>query len=156
VSWATRPRRDGEVEGVDYHFVTREEFERLRAEGGFLEHFEVYGDMKGTPGQFVDDELAAGHDVLLEVDVQGARAVRAARPDALLVFVQAPSRAEQRRRLEKRGSETPESLERRLGRADAEERIAREEFDAIVVNDEPGQAAAEVAAILEARRQARS
>ena len=93
--------------GVDYHFVTREEFERLRDAGGFLEWFEVYGDLKGTPKQFVVDALAAGHDVLLELDVQGALAVREAIPDALLVFVQAPSRAEQRRRLEARGSDDP-------------------------------------------------
>ena len=90
VSWTTRPTRAGEVEGVDYHFVTREEFERLRDAGGFLEWFEVYGDLKGTPRQYVVDELAAGHDVMLEIDVQGALAVKQALPEALLVFVRAP------------------------------------------------------------------
>jgi guanylate kinase len=152
VSWATRPRREGEVDGIDYHFVTREAFEQLRDAGGFLESFEVYGDLKGTPKQFVLDELAAGRDVVLEVDVQGAVAVRDAIPDALLVFIEAPSREEQRRRLLERGSETPESLEQRLGRADAEERLARRAFDAVVVNHEPSQAADEVAAILATRR----
>jgi guanylate kinase len=155
VSWATRPPRAGEVDGTDYHFVSREEFERLRDAGGFLEHFEVYGDLKGTPKQFVLDELAAGHDVLVEVDVQGARAVRDAVPDALLVFVQAPSREEQRRRLERRGSESTESLARRLAPAEAEEELARQEFDAVVVNHDVEQAADEVAAILAARRAAR-
>jgi guanylate kinase len=152
VSWATRPRRAGEVDGVDYHFVTREQFEQLRDAGGFLEWFEVYGDLKGTPRQFVVDELAAGHDVMVEVDVQGALAIRAQIPEALLVFVQAPSRAEQRRRLEERGSETSESLARRLAQAEHEESLAQRAFDAVVVNHEPEAAAAEVAAILATRR----
>jgi guanylate kinase len=140
------------VDGVDYHFVSHEDFDRLRADDGFLELFEVYGDLKGTPKQFVLDELAAGHDVLLEVDVQGALAVRDAIPEALLVFIQAPSREEQRRRLVARGSETEESLARRLGQAEAEEAQARSTFDAIVVNHEVNQAVDEVAAILATRR----
>jgi guanylate kinase len=152
VSWATRPRRAGEVDGVDYHFVTREQFEQLRDSGGFLEWFDVYGDLKGTPKQFVLDALAAGNDVMLEVDVQGALAVREQMPNALLVFVQAPSRAEQQRRLEERGSETSGSLARRLAQAEAEESLARRAFDAVVVNHEPEAAADEVAAILESRR----
>ena len=155
VSWTTRPPREGEIEGADYHFVTRAEFEARRDAGGFLEWFEVYGDLKGTPKAFVDDELAAGNDVMLEVDVQGALAVQAKVPEALLVFVRAPSRAEQRRRLEARGSETPESIERRLSQAAAEEELAERVFDAVVVNDTVEQAVREVAAILETRRQAR-
>ncbi|HEX5097384.1 MAG TPA: guanylate kinase [Acidimicrobiia bacterium] len=152
VSWTTRPPREGEVEGVDYHFVTRAAFEALRDAGGFLEWFEVYGDLKGTPQAFVDAELAAGHDVMLEVDVQGALAVRAKMPEALLVFVRAPSREEQRRRLLARGSETDESIERRLGQAAAEEELAERDFDAVVVNDTVEQAVREVAAILDLRR----
>jgi len=152
VSWTTRARRPGEVEGLDYHYVTRAEFEALRDAGGFLEWFEVYGDLKGTPRQFVVDTLAAGHDVLLELDVHGALAVREAIPDALLVFVRAPSAEEQRRRNEARGADDPEAVERRLARAEAEEHIAREQFDAVIVNDDLGRATAELAAILEARR----
>ena len=152
VSWTTRAARPGEVEGVHYHFVTREEFERLRDAGGFLEWFEVYGDLKGTPRQFVVDALAAGHDVLLELDVNGALAVREQLPDACLVFVRAPSRDEQRRRLEARGTDDQEAVERRLARAEAEERIAEERFDAVIVNDDVGRATAELAAIVEARR----
>jgi guanylate kinase len=152
VSWTTRAPRAGEREGVDYHFATRAEFEALRAEGGFLEWFEVYGDLKGTPLAYVRSELAAGHDVMLEVDVQGALAVKEKLPEALLVFVQAPSREEQRRRLESRGSETEESIARRLDQAPAEERIGAEQFDAVVVNDSVDQAVREVAAILKARR----
>ena len=153
VSWTTRAPRSGEHDGVDYNFVTREEFEKLRDAGGFLEWFEVYGDLKGTPLQYVRDRLDAGNDVMLEVDVQGAIAVKRALPEALLVFIQAPSRDEQRRRLEARGSETPESIERRLARADAEERIGADEFDAVVVNDEVERAVVQVAAILSARRE---
>jgi guanylate kinase len=152
VSWTTRARRAREREGVDYHFVTRDEFERLRDAGGFLEWFEVYGDLKGTPMRYVVEELEAGHDVMLEVDVQGALAVKQALPEALLVFIRAPSREEQRRRLESRGSETEASIERRLARAEVEEQIAAEAFDAVVVNDDVERATREVAAILRARR----
>jgi guanylate kinase len=157
VSWTTRPRRPNEVAGVDYHYVSREEFERLRDEGGFLEWFEVYGDLKGTPKQFVLDELASGRDVMLEVDVQGALAVKRALPEALLVFVKAPSRAEQRRRLEARAQvtgEAAESIERRLAHAEEEEGIGESQFHRIVVNDDVDRAAAEIAGILTNRRTA--
>jgi guanylate kinase len=153
VSWTTRAPRAGEQAGVDYQFVTRTEFEQLRDAGGFLEWFEVYGDLKGTPVDYVRGELEAGNDVMLEIDVQGALAVKEQMPEALLVFVRAPSRAEQRRRLEARGSETPESIARRLARADAEEQLGAERFDAVVVNDDVGRATAQVAAILSARRE---
>jgi guanylate kinase len=152
VSWATRPARPGEVEGVDYHFRTREEFERLRDAGGFLESFDVYGDLKGTPRGPIETWLAAGDDVLLEVDVQGALRVKEALPEALLVFVKAPSREEQRRRILDRGHDSPEAVERRLAEAETEERIADEYFDAVVVNDVPERAADEVAGILAGRR----
>jgi guanylate kinase len=152
VSWTTRAPRPGEVGGVDYHFVSREEFERLRDEGGFLEWFDVYGDLKGTPRQFVVDSLAEGHDVLLELDVHGALAAREALPDALLVFVRAPSPEEQRRRIEERGADDPEAVERRLARAEAEEAIAESQFDAVIVNDDVGRAVTELAAIVEGRR----
>jgi guanylate kinase len=152
VSWTTREPRPDEVPGVDYHFVTREEFEGLRDDGGFLEWFDVYGDLKGTPRKFVDEALAAGHDVLLELDVHGSLSVREAIPEALLVFVKAPSREEQRRRLEARAADGPEAIERRLARADSEEQIAQEKFDAVIVNDDIERAIAELAAIVESRR----
>jgi guanylate kinase len=151
VSWTTRAARRGEVEGVDYHFTTRAEFERLRDADGFLEWFEVYGDLKGTPDGPVRDHLAAGDDVLLEIDVQGALAVRKRYPDALLVFVHPPSREEQRARLLKRGQDGPEQIERRLAAAAAEEELAGT-FDFAVVNDDVDRAAGEVAAILASRR----
>jgi guanylate kinase len=153
VSATTRSRREGETDGKDYLFLDRREFERIRDEGGFLEWFDVYGDLKGTPRAPVDEHLAAGDDVLLEVDVQGALAVREKHPDGVLVFVKAPSREEQRRRLLERGQDDPEAIERRLARAEEEEQ-ASDRFDAVVVNEDAGRAAREVAAILEAHREA--
>jgi guanylate kinase len=151
VSATTRPRREGEVDGRDYLFLDRGEFEQLRDEGGFLEWFDVYGDLKGTPRAPVEEHLAAGDDVLLEIDVQGALAVRDAHPDAVLVFVRAPSREEQRRRLVARGQDDPDVIERRLAEAAAEEALA-DRFDAVVVNDDPNRASDEVAAILAGQR----
>jgi guanylate kinase len=152
VSWTTRPPRPGERDGREYFFVTREDFETLRDAGGFLEWFEVYGDLKGTPRQWILDELAAGRDVLLEVDVQGALAIKDALPESVLVFIKTPSREEQRRRLLERGTEDPAKRERRLAEADAEERIADEQFDHVVVNDVLDRAVSEVAGILASHR----
>jgi guanylate kinase len=151
ISATTRRPRQGEVDGRDYRFLGRPEFERLQSEGGFLESFDVYGDLKGTPRGPVEEHLAAGHDVLLEVDVQGAMAVREAFPDAVLVFVRAPSREVQRQRLEARGQDDPEAVERRLAHAAEEEHLA-DAFDAVVVNDDVDRSVDEVAAILERHR----
>ena len=154
VSWATRAARPGEVDGVDYYFRSHDEFEQLRDAGGFLECFDVYGDLKGTPREPIERWLAAGEDVLLEVDVQGALDVKQALPEALLVFVKTPTREEQRRRLQERGHDSAEAIERRLAEAEAEERVAAEHFDAVVVNADLEQAVAEVAGILHSRRSA--
>jgi guanylate kinase len=152
VSANTREPRPGETNGRDYWFMTREEFLALREAGGFLESFDVYGDLKGTPRAPIEEHLASGDDVLLELDVQGALALREAYPGAFLVFVKPPSRDVQRRRLlERDGPSDPETLARRLARADEEEALA-DRFDAVVVNDDLGRAVGEVAAILEGRR----
>lgn len=151
VSATTRAPRDGEVDGIDYHFVTRDTFERLRDAGGFLEWFEVYGQLKGTPSAPVEAQLAAGHDVLLEIDVQGALAVRARYPEALLVFLRAPDPAVQEARLRARGSDDPEQIQTRLETAAREEAMSGQ-FDAVVVNADLGRAVDEVAAILALRR----
>jgi guanylate kinase len=160
VSATNRPPRADEVDGRDYVFVSSEAFERERASGGFLEWFEVYGDLKGTPRAAIEEHLAAGDDVLVEVDVQGALAIREARPESLLVFVKPPSRVVQRRRLLARAEEDarrsgrpldPAALERRLDEAEAEEALAGR-FDAVVVNDDLGRAVAEIEARLAARR----
>jgi guanylate kinase len=151
VSYATRSPRPDEVDGIDYRFVDRADFVALRDAGGFLEWFEVYGDLKGTPREPVEAHLAAGDDVVLEVDIQGALAVREQYPDALLVFVKPPTRDEQRRRVLARPVEVPEDVERRLAAADAEEAQAAL-FDAVVVNDDVDAAVDQVAGILAARR----
>jgi guanylate kinase len=164
VSATDRPPRPGERDGVDYLFMTRDKFERLRDEGELLEWFEVFGDLKGTPRAPIDEHLAAGDDVLLEVDVQGALALRDVLPDAVLVFVKPPSREAQRERLLARAqadavvSEVPvdlDHLERRLTEAADEEALA-ERFDAVVVNNDLDRAVGEVEAILDAAREPRS
>ncbi len=151
ISATSRPPRPGEIDGRDYRFLAREEFESLVAEGGFLEWFDVYGDLKGTPRAPVQKHLAAGDDVLLEIDVQGALAVRESFPDAVLVFVRPPSREAQRERLLSRGTDAPEVIDRRLAEAAAEEALA-DRFDAVVVNDRLEQAVDRVAAILAGHR----
>jgi guanylate kinase len=154
VSANTRPPRPGEVEGVDYLFMDRPAFEALRDAGGFLESFEVYGELKGTPKGPVEAHLAAGDDVLLEIDVQGALAVRAQYPEAVLVFVRPPSADELRRRLLARPSAASEDIDARLASAAVEEAQSGS-FDAVVVNDDVDAAAAEVAGILNAHRRGR-
>ncbi len=151
VSATTRAPRDGEVDGREYHFISREDFEAQRDAGGFLEWFEVYGQLKGTPIAPVVEQLEAGADVLLEIDVQGALAVKERLPEALLVFLRAPDRSEQEARLRGRDSDDAEQIERRLATAAEEEALAHR-FDAVVVNDTVERAAGEVAAILDSRR----
>lgn len=137
VSATTRPPREGEVEGIHYRFVDRAEFDRLVADGELLEWAEVHGGLQrsGTPREPVERELAAGHPVLVEVDLQGARSVKQVMPESVTVFVEPPSFEELARRLTDRGTETPEVRERRL-RTAVEEMAARDEFDVVVVNDE--------------------
>ena len=154
VSATTRQPRQGEVDGVDYRFVSRDDFEALRDAGGFLEWFDVYGQLKGTPREPVEAGLAAGRDVLLEVDVQGAMAIREQIPEALLVFLRAPTRAVQQERLLTRDTDDEEQLARRIAQAEAEEAFA-DRFDAVVVNEDVDAAVEQVAAILASRRRAR-
>ena len=151
VSATTRDRRPDEIDGSDYHFVTREQFEQTRDAGGFLEWFEVYGQLKGTPRGPVEHRLEAGEDVLLEIDVQGALAVKEQYPDALMIFLRAPSSEAQEARLRERGSDDPGQIRRRLATAAVEEALAGR-FDAVVVNDDVERAVGEVAAILAQRR----
>ena len=147
-----RAPRPGEVEGRDYHFISTEEFDALRDAGGLLESFEVYGDLKGTPRAPIEEHLAAGDDVLVEVDVNGARAIREALPDAFIVFVRPPSRAAQTARLRARDPGASDAtLARRLAEAAAEEAQAGG-FDAVVVNDEAARAVGELEALLATRR----
>lgn len=145
-SWTTRARRPGEAEDA-YTFVSREEFQARIDSGGFLEWAPFLDYMQGTPLP----DPPAGLDVVLEIDVQGARQVFDRHSDALLVFIDAPSRDEQRRRLEVRG-DPPEKVAQRLALADAEAGGARELGMHVVVNDDLGRATDEVAALIEAAR----
>lgn len=133
VSATTRFPRPGEVDGVHYRFVTREQFEKLVAEDGFLEWAEFAGNLYGTPRAPVLEHLAAGQPVLLEIDLQGARQVRAAMPHATLVFLAPPSWDELVRRLTGRRTEPAEAVARRLAVA-REELAAEPEFDVTLVN----------------------
>jgi guanylate kinase len=149
ISATTRPPRPGEVDGQHYYFVSDAEFDRMIADGEFLEWATVHNAYRyGTPRPPIDRALAAGRSVLLEIDLQGARSVRRAMPDALLVFLLPPSWEELVRRLVGRGTEEPAEQSRRLETAKVELQ-AQDEFDAKVVNREVGQAAREVVELLE-------
>ena len=135
VSATTRAARPGEVDGEHYVFLTRDEFERWIGEGKFLEWAEYSGNLYGTPEGKVEELLDVGRSVILEIELQGARQVRRKRPDAVMVFVRAPSLEETRRRLSGRATETAEAMETRLATAVGEV-AARDEFDFEVVNGE--------------------
>jgi guanylate kinase len=134
VSATTRPARAGERDGVDYHFLSREEFDRLLAAGEFLEHADYAGNRYGTLRAELEDRLRAGHPVVLEIEVQGARQVREAMPEALQVFIAPPSLDALRARLTRRGTDDVAEVERRLRVAEGE-LAARPEFGQVVVND---------------------
>ncbi len=143
VSATTRKPRPGEVDGRDYHFLQTQDFRRMIAEGAFLEHAEVYGNLYGTLREPVRAALAKGHVYLLEIDVQGANQLRALGEPGLYVFIAPPDFEELRKRLVARGTEAPEVLERRLHKAEDEWR-ERVNYDHIVVNDDLDRAVAEV------------
>jgi guanylate kinase len=146
-SWTTRPRRDGEAAEA-YVFVDRAKIDAHLEQGGFLEWAEVFGHRYGTPWP----EPPPGADVLLEIDVQGAAQVKQRDPDAVVVFVEPPSRQAQEERLRGRG-DPDDVIARRLAAAPQEEAAGRALADHVVVNDDLGRAVEEVAAILESRRQ---
>jgi guanylate kinase len=135
VSHTTRQRRPTEQEGREYHFVSVPEFERLRAAGEFLEHARVFDNFYGTSRAFVGQQLAAGHDVVLEIDWQGAQQVRRAMPQCASVFILPPSRATLAERLARRATDTAEVIARRLADAAGDMSHYRE-FDYVVVNDD--------------------
>lgn len=139
VSATTREPREGEVNGRDYVFLSRGEFETWIEEGRFLEWAEYSGNLYGTPEQRVEELLESGRSVILEIELQGARLVRKNRPDAVMVFVRAPSLEETRKRLEGRATEDSEALETRMTTA-LKEVAARDEFDYEVINGEREQA----------------
>ena len=151
VSWTTRPPRPGEIDGVNYHFVSAEEFERMRAAGGFLEWAVVHGHLYGTARSVVEQDLNEGHDIILEIDVQGAATVRATMSSVVSVFILPPSFEVLRARLAARMTERAEELELRLQNARAEVEQYRR-FDYLVLNDQVERAAAQLASIVWAER----
>jgi len=152
VSYTTRRPRPGEVDGVNYHFVSREEFERLIREGAFLEHATYGGNLYGTPFAQLDQERAAGRDIVLKIDVQGAEQVRKRAPDALRIFLAPPSMDELLRRRTERHSED-------AGEGASRQRIAQDEmalaphFDHVVVNDDLERSVRKVLEIIRAARE---
>ena len=129
----TRARRPEEVEGKDYHFVSKEHFAEMIEQNGLLEWAAVYDDYKGVPKQEVEDTLAAGKDAFLRLDVQGAATIRRLRPNAVLIFITVESREELVRRLQERKTEAPDALQLRIAMSNKEmERMG--EFDYVVVN----------------------
>jgi guanylate kinase len=151
VSATTRAPRPGEADGREYHYLSEQEFRSRAAAGEFLEWVEYSGHLYGTLRAEVEAKLAQGDDVVLEIELRGARSVREALPQAVAVFIAPPTMAELAQRLRGRGTESDEAIARRLHIAQTEV-AAAEEFDHVVINDDAVQAATQVAAIIEERR----
>jgi len=134
VSSTTRKPREGEVDGISYHFMTRDGFKNLISDNGFLEYACVYDNYYGTPKDFVLEKISKGRNVLLEIDIQGAMQVRKKYPEGIFVFVLPPSMTALRERIVGRGSETPESLEKRMSSAFGEIELIKN-YDYFVIND---------------------
>ena len=155
VSYTTRAPREGEVDGRDYHFVDRPTFERMIAAGDFLEYAEVYGNFYGTSKRWIDKELGGDHDVLLEIDWQGAKQVQELFPDMVGIFILPPSLKELQRRLEARATETPEAIAKRM--ASAREEISHVlEFQYIIVNERFEAALSDLSSVVRASRVSRA
>jgi len=151
ISCTTRAPRPGEVDGVNYHFVTKEEFMRMLGAGEFLESAEVHGSFYGTSQKWVEEQLQAGEDILLEIDWQGAAQVRKLFPNTISIFILPPSVEELDRRLNKRGQDSVEVIAVRL--ANAREEISHVgEFDYVIINDEFDAALQDLRAVIQAQR----
>ena len=150
ISHTTRTRRPTEAEGREYHFVSKPEFDELVKRGEFLEHARVFDNHYGTSRSFVESQLAAGHDVLLEIDWQGAQQVRRAMPDCVSIFVLPPARQTLAERLARRATDTAEVIRRRLKDA-AGDMSHYGEFDYVVVNADFDKAVGELKRIIEGR-----
>ncbi|MFG6668234.1 guanylate kinase [Halomonas sp. HNIBRBA4712] len=151
VSHTTRARRDGEVDGVNYHFCTPQAFEAMIARGDFFEHAQVFDNYYGTSRQAVQRLLEAGQDVILEIDWQGARQVREQMPEAVSIFILPPSRAELERRLSSRGTDEHAVIARRMRDA-VSEMVHFDEYDYLVVNDDFTTALSELTALIISQR----
>jgi len=151
VSFTTRPPRPGELDGRDYHFVDAAEFRAMIARQEFLEWAEVHGNFYGTSNKWIAEQLAAGHDVLLEIDWQGAQQVRSAFPEAIGIFILPPSMDELTSRLTARGTDSADVITRRLAAAQAEMRHVGE-FDYVIINASLEQALDDLRAVVRASR----
>ncbi|WP_240125390.1 guanylate kinase [Thermomonas alba] len=151
ISFTSRPPRPGERDGEHYHFVSAAQFQAMIEAGEFFEYALVHGDWKGTARQSVEPALAAGYDVLLEIDWQGARQVRAKVPDAVSVFILPPSRAALEERMRRRGQDSEDVIQRRLAAA-REEMSHYAEFDYVIVNEVFDTAVQEMCCIFAASR----
>ena len=155
VSATTRSPRPGEEHGREYFFVSNEEFEKLIAENGLIEHAGYVDHYYGTPRKFVEDKLSQGIDVILEIEIQGALQIKEQYPDAVLLFVMPPSAQELKKRLIGRGTETEEVINQRLQRA-KEEAVGIENYDYIVINDVLEECVENMHQIIEAAHEAPS
>lgn len=151
VSTTTRPPRTGEVSGREYHFVTREKFEALIGEGEFLEHAEVYGNLYGTSKRWIEETRAAGEDVLLEIDWQGARQVKRIFPEMSFIYILPPSIGVLGERLVKRGKDTAEVVERRLAAAREDLRHVHQ-ADYVIINEDFSAALTDLQSVTRALR----
>ncbi|MBO4982015.1 MAG: guanylate kinase [Lachnospiraceae bacterium] len=151
ISMTTRSPREGERDGIEYFFVDREQFEERIEQNGLIEYAEYCGNYYGTPRAYVEEQLAAGKDVVLEIEIQGALKVKKQFPESLLLFVTPPSAQELERRLKGRGTETDEVIARRLARA-YEESQGMEAYDYIVVNDDLDTCVEEIHRLVDAAR----
>ena len=147
ISMTTRTPRPGEVDGREYFFVTREQFEEKIGQDGLIEYASYCGNYYGTPRAYVEQQLEAGKDVVLEIEIQGALKIKEKFPTALLLFVMPPSAKELRRRLAGRGTETQEIIDQRMHRA-IEEAQGIEQYDYIVINDQLEECVKELHALI--------
>lgn len=147
VSATTRAPREGEVNGVHYHFVDVDAFRKMIEEDALLEHAEYVGNYYGTPKRYVDEAMEQGRDVILDIEVQGAIQVCAKRPETVRIFMAPPSWEELERRLTQRGTDAPEKIQKRLQRAKIEMETAAD-YDYFVINDDVAHAVAELDAIM--------
>jgi len=155
VSVTTRPRTPKEVDGKDYWFVSKDEFQRRIKKGLLLEHAEVFGNFYGTPKDKVDEAIAAGKTVILEIDVQGGRQIKKLYPDTVMVFILAPTPKELAGRLHGRGRDDEETAKRRLDQASAEIAAAWQDYNHMVINDKLDVAVKEIMGIIETERKAK-
>ena len=151
VSHTTRGQRPGELDGVHYHFTEKDSFLALVEQGGFIEYAEVFGNYYGTAQATVKEQLAKGHDVLLEIDWQGAQQVRKLFPDSKQIFILPPSQFDLRQRLSNRGTDSVEVIERRLGCA-VEDMQQYVNFDYVIINDDFNKALHDIESVIIANR----